>query len=432
MQQGDILSGRYRLTERLGEGGFSRVYKALDRQTGATVAVKVLHGQHAEDRALVERFERGVRAMMRLSHPNIVRVLDGPAADGGRPYFVMEYLDGGDLRRAVRSERLTRARALEVVAEVGPGLAHAHAQGCLHRGIKPQNILLGRDGSVRLADFDLAHLAGPQGGARLGTLGAFVYVPPEELSSAGEVGPQGDVFSLAMTAIFVAHGKDLPLAALAHTPLFLRTLPGPSRLIPVLERATRWEPEERFPSVEAFCAAFNKALHGRDEVEVQDRPTLLALDAEAEGQDRPTLLAPDAEAEGQGAGHLSVETRNEEHLRYRHLGKKAMADRRYALAERLYRAALDFLPSSSEAKLLLAQAIGAQGRGAEAEAILRDLVAERPKESVVHVALVDLLTTAGRLDEALVFCRESLIGFPDNPELRARLRNLHARQRQDP
>ncbi len=160
LKAGDYLSdGRFQLIEEIGHGGFAQVWKAYDIQSRALVAVKVLHGQYAGDRSRRERFFRGARQMTRLAHRNVVRVIEEQCEDGEYPFFVMEYLAGGDYRQAVLDGRLPKHERLHIVLEVCSALAFVHGRGVIHRDVKPHNILLAVDGTPKLTDFDLVRAA---------------------------------------------------------------------------------------------------------------------------------------------------------------------------------------------------------------------------------------------------------------------------------
>src|SRR5262249_37285782 len=134
----------------------SSVFRARDRQLERRVAVKILHERFAGDPEYLERFRREARAVARLSHPNIVTVIDR-GDDGGRQYIVFEDVEGENLKEFVqRTGPLPVRRALELALAVANGLAFAHDQGLVHRDVKPQNVLLSREGEVKVTDFGIA------------------------------------------------------------------------------------------------------------------------------------------------------------------------------------------------------------------------------------------------------------------------------------
>jgi len=262
LQPGDFLcSGRFRLIDLLGRGGFSTVWKAYAKQSREVVAVKVLHGQHVDDRSRLERFFRGARKMAELHHQGIVRVLEKRLDDGGFHFFVMEYLQGGDLRDAVLGKRLAKEAIVPLLQEVAAALSFAHEHVVIHRDIKPANILLDAKGRPKLSDFDLVRAADTTGGTLAGgMLGTFLYSAPEAMSAPQEAGVAADVYSLAMTAAFCLHGADLPLEALLDSNSFLQSLPCSSSVQMVLQKAAARKPEERFSSVADFAQVLAEAV----------------------------------------------------------------------------------------------------------------------------------------------------------------------------
>lgn len=154
---GQVIDGRYQLTAQLGEGGMGAVYRA-QTQVGEQVAIKLLHEELEGEPALRERFEREARALFGLEHPNILRVHDF-GVHGGKPYLVMELLEGQSLDTLVEDGPLAPGRAFELFGQTLQGLAHAHAQGVLHRDLKTENIFVSRlpDGRevAKLLDFGL-------------------------------------------------------------------------------------------------------------------------------------------------------------------------------------------------------------------------------------------------------------------------------------
>lgn len=263
LREGEVLGERYRLEEVLGRGGFAKVWLAFDREARTFVAVKVLHSEQAEDQSRVERFRRGALQLKPLRHPHLIRILDGPAEDGGFHYFVLEYAAGGDLHEAVVKPRspLPRAALLRAILQAGEALEHAHGQGLVHRDVKPQNILLDRDGSARLTDFDLVLAADSTGGTRSGAmLGTYLFAAPEALEDGRSVDRRADVYSLGMTLLFVLHGRPIPPSALHDRRAFIGELACSQDLRQFVSTATAVDPADRPPTVARFCAALERAL----------------------------------------------------------------------------------------------------------------------------------------------------------------------------
>ncbi len=252
LRPGDFLCERFKLLAKLGKGGFADVWKAYDRKRTQLVAVKILHHQYVEDRSRRERFFRGARKMAELRDQGIVDVLDVEMEDDGRYFFVMEFVEGGDLRQAILRRNMTVPEKLQIIRQTGKALAVAHARGWVHRDVKPENILLGTDGLHKLTDFDLVRAADTTGGTRTGAMGTFVYAAPEMLENAQEAGTAADIFGLGMTAIFALYGKKLPTSILRDPAKTIAKLPVDDSIRQALLCAVDWEPEARFQTVEEF------------------------------------------------------------------------------------------------------------------------------------------------------------------------------------
>lgn len=291
LQAGELLNDRYELLEVIGKGGFARIWQAYDRDAERLVAVKVLHAEANDEPRRIERFVRGAKQMRDLSHPSIARVLDGPAEYGDFHYFVMEYFSGGDLARAVSSGAIERPKALAALMDIGAALTYAHKSQIIHRDVKPENILLDGAGKAYLTDFDLVWAADTTGGTRTGFLGTYVYVPPEQAENAKSVDVRADIYALAMTTLFVLHGKPLPHRALRQRALFIDTLDCAEPVRALLRRATADDPDDRPESVSAFCDELAQGLARpatRPDAEVSPAP----LDAAVEPGLPPAIQPP--------------------------------------------------------------------------------------------------------------------------------------------
>ncbi|HEX2196679.1 MAG TPA: protein kinase, partial [Actinomycetota bacterium] len=193
---GETLSDRYRLVARVAGGGMGEVYRGHDVLLDRPVAVKILQPSLAADPDLVDRFKDEARAAARLTHPNIVAVHDWGAADDHTYYMVMEFVAGTDLRDLLVSRGcLAPAQAAEIMACVCDALAAAHAAGVVHRDVKPENVLIARNGRVKVADFGIAAVADADrtmpGGGIPGTLR---YLSPEQ-AAGREASPASDVWA---------------------------------------------------------------------------------------------------------------------------------------------------------------------------------------------------------------------------------------------
>jgi serine/threonine-protein kinase len=271
-QSGDLIAERYELEELVGTGGMSTVFRAHDRQLDRRVAIKILHEHFAEDPEYLERFRREARAVARLSHPNIVTVIDR-GDDDGRQYIVFEYVDGENLKELVlRSGRLPVRRALELALAIADGLSFAHQRGLVHRDVKPQNVLLNKDGDVKVTDFGIARsLHVEHGVTQTGTvMGTGEYLAPEQ-ASGKPVSPATDVYSLGVVLWELLAG-DVPFVgenfvaiALRHVnelpPDLRERRPDVSpRLAAAVDRALAKDPARRFPSMADFAKELRACL----------------------------------------------------------------------------------------------------------------------------------------------------------------------------
>src|SRR5215471_5672848 len=202
VQQVAQLFPQMEILELIGQGGMGAVYKAREPALDRLVAVKVLPPEAGRDPAFAERFHREARALARLSHPNIVAVHDVGKA-GEFYYFIMEYVDGANLRQVLHAGELTPEQALRIVPQICDALQYAHEEGIVHRDIKPENILLDRKGRVKIADFGLAKLLGRDTGNFTLTgsrqvMGTLYYMAPEQVERPLQVDHRADIYSLGV------------------------------------------------------------------------------------------------------------------------------------------------------------------------------------------------------------------------------------------
>lgn len=271
---GALLGGRYRLIAEIGRGGMASVHRAHDEVLDREVAVKVLHARLAADPAFRDRFQREARAAARLSHPNVVTVHDcGQEQD--RAWLVMELVEGDSLRDVLDIRgRVTPGEALSLLAPAAAGLAAAHESGMVHLDIKPENVLYGRDGTVKVTDFGLARAAAT---ATVTFDSGMIVGSPHYLSPEAVEGEPldacSDVYALGVVLFECLTGqppfhRDTPLAtALAHV---RESVPPPSSVVAslpdavdqVVLRATASDPGERYPDAGAFAEALTEAVPG--------------------------------------------------------------------------------------------------------------------------------------------------------------------------
>ena len=204
---GTTLSGRYRLEARIGAGGMSTVYRALDETLQRQVAIKLMNREVASDSDQLERFRREARAVAQLSHPHIVGVIDA-GEDEGRPYIVFEFVEGETLKERIRRlGRLPISEAVAYAIEIARALGAAHARHIVHRDVKPQNVLIDEDGSAKVTDFGIARTLDEEGLTADGrVLGTTDYVSPEQALGQRVTG-QSDLYSLGVVLYEMLTGE---------------------------------------------------------------------------------------------------------------------------------------------------------------------------------------------------------------------------------
>ncbi len=204
---GTTLNGRYRLEARIGAGGMSTVYRALDEVLERQVAVKLMNREVTSDSDQLERFRREARAVAQLSHPHIVGVIDA-GEDEGRPYIVFEHVEGETLKERIRRlGRLPIAEAVAYAIEIARALGAAHARHIVHRDVKPQNVMIDEEGSAKVTDFGIARTLDEDGLTADGrVLGTTDYVSPEQALGQPVTG-QSDLYSLGVVLYEMLTGE---------------------------------------------------------------------------------------------------------------------------------------------------------------------------------------------------------------------------------
>jgi serine/threonine-protein kinase len=291
---GEVLDDRYRIDARIARGGMATVYSGFDTRLDRAVAVKVMHASLAEDDAFVERFRREAKSAARLSHPSVVAIYD-QGEDNGRVYLVMEHVTGSTLRALLNAhDRIPVAQALDITDGVLTALAAAHAAGLVHRDVKPENVLVLPDGSVKVADFGLARAieATHHTVADGSLIGTVAYLAPEQVAT-GAADPRTDLYALGIVLFEMLTGQvpfdgETPIAvAYRHVN---EDVPDPSTVsadVPrvaanVVRAATRREPEERYPDAETMLSAVRRARAALGNTDTN----LIKLD------EAPTLITP--------------------------------------------------------------------------------------------------------------------------------------------
>jgi serine/threonine-protein kinase len=217
MQIGQIIKERYEITQLLGEGGMSYVYKAIDKQLKRTVAIKTLKPNYVEQEKFVERFKREAQTAANLNHPNIVQIFDWGIGD--EPFFVMEYIEGNTLTSIIANKRIISMNdILFIGAQVSSGLQAAHSKGLVHRDIKPGNIMITPEGKVKVTDFGIVSLQNEESDiTKTGSiLGTASYISPEQ-AQGKPVSKESDLYSLGTVLYELITGRppfegDTPIA----------------------------------------------------------------------------------------------------------------------------------------------------------------------------------------------------------------------------
>jgi eukaryotic-like serine/threonine-protein kinase len=313
MKVGDVIAGRYELEELAGRGGMANVYRASDRLLERRVAIKVLHERFSQDTEYIERFRREAMAIARLSHPNIVTVIDRGEWDEHQ-FIVFEYIEGETLKELVQREgRVSVRDALGLVGEIAHGLAFAHDHGVVHRDVKPHNVIIDREGTPKVTDFGIARSLDREDG--LTTTGALLgtsdYLAPEQASGL-PVSDRSDQYSLGVLLYELLTGEvpypaeSLVQAAMRHVndpvPSVRDARPDvPVAVDELVRTAMQKRPEDRFASTDAFATALEACLAPFDEDTLSDfqpggvvEPAAVARRTEARRPRRPSRPGPRA------------------------------------------------------------------------------------------------------------------------------------------
>ncbi|MBR4080986.1 MAG: Stk1 family PASTA domain-containing Ser/Thr kinase [Clostridia bacterium] len=269
-----ILADRYRLIEQIGVGGMALVYRAVDMRTGHSVAVKVLRPEFNQDAEFIGRFQREAEAASKMTHHNIVNLLD-VGMDGENRYLVMEFVQGRTLKQVIQEKgRINPQVAAQICIRILSALQHAHQNGIIHRDIKPQNILVHADGHIKVADFGIARMADS---ATLtkgdSVMGSVHYFSPEQ-ASGHAADETSDLYSVGVVLYEMLTGRvpfdgDTPVAiAMQHlhnrpAPIESLVPDVPPAIIHVCMMAMEKNPRYRYQNAVEMAAELRMALEGR-------------------------------------------------------------------------------------------------------------------------------------------------------------------------
>jgi predicted Ser/Thr protein kinase len=244
----------YEVLGELGRGGMGVVYQARQTKLDRMVALKVLPAEAGQDSAFAERFTREARALAKLNHPHILTIYDFGQAEG-HSYFVMEYVDGVNLRQRLRAGPLPLLEVFRIVGQVCDALQYAHDEGIVHRDVKPENILLDTKGRVKIADFGIAKLLARQTGnytltGPMQVIGTLNYMAPEQLDNPLALDHRADIYSLGVMFYEMLTG-ELPRGRFIPPS---QKVPVDARLDEILLRALEVDPNRRYQQISALKA----------------------------------------------------------------------------------------------------------------------------------------------------------------------------------
>lgn len=307
---GGLVDGRYRVLQAMASGSMGVVYKAERVPVGKVVAIKFLHATFAHDSEFLARFERETRVMSKLTHPNCVSVVDFGVWEGA-PYLVMEYVSGTTLRAVIDNGALPPKRALALARQIAAGLAHAHAQGIVHRDVKPANIMIseeiGTGDHARILDFGLARLRGAVGRDATQSnvvVGTPNYMAPEQTVGGGLIDARTDIYAAGVVLFEMVCG-DRPFQAedtlallgmhrAAPIPKLADRLRGgvklPRGLQEVVEKAMAKSPSDRYQSAIELAEAIDAVWSSRPPSQTGDVVVRRSPDAKKVTGTAPTLL----------------------------------------------------------------------------------------------------------------------------------------------
>ncbi|MDF6041971.1 Stk1 family PASTA domain-containing Ser/Thr kinase [Streptomyces sp. JH14] len=309
---GQLLDGRYRVDARIAVGGMATVYRALDTRLDRVLALKVMHPALAADASFVERFIREAKSVARLAHPNVVAVFD-QGAQGAYVYLAMEYVAGCTLRDVLRDRGALQPRAaLDILEPVLAALGAAHRAGFVHRDMKPENVLIGDDGRVKVADFGLVRAVGAVTNTTGTVLGTVSYLAPEQIEH-GTADTRTDVYACGVVLYEMLtgtkpHTGDSPAQVIYQH--LNEDVPAPSAVVPglaveldeLVASATARDPEVRPFDAVALLAESRTARAGLTDAQLDAVPPQALAETHDGAEDRTSVI-PRVLPVGQGTAH---------------------------------------------------------------------------------------------------------------------------------
>ncbi|MDR6973349.1 serine/threonine-protein kinase [Streptomyces sp. 3330] len=298
---GQLLDGRYRVEARIAVGGMATVYRAVDTRLDRVLALKVMHPALAADGAFVDRFIREAKSVARLAHPNVVQVFD-QGADGSYVYLAMEYIAGCTLRDVLRERGALQPRAaLDILEPVLAALGAAHRAGFVHRDMKPENVLIGDDGRVKVADFGLVRSVDTVTSTTGAVLGTVAYLAPEQIEQPGAADPRVDVYACGVVLYEMLTGEkphDGDSPAIVLYKHLHEDVPPPSALVPgmpyeldeLVASATARTPEVRPYDAVALLGQAREARAPLTEEQLDAMPPQAVSAGHDNAEDRTSVI----------------------------------------------------------------------------------------------------------------------------------------------
>ena len=288
IRKGMFIGDRYEIIDKVGSGGMSDVYKALDHKLNRNVAVKVLKDEFSEDKSFVSKFKVEAQSAAGLTHPNIVNVYD-VGEENGIYYIVMELVEGITLKQYIdKKGKLSIKESVSIAIQIGQGIEAAHNNHIIHRDIKPQNVIISREGKVKVTDFGIARAASTNT-INSNAMGSVHYISPEQ-ARGGYIDEKSDIYSLGISLYEMITGK-VPFQGDSTVTIALQhineELPSPRLEVPdlpisiekIIEKCTQKKAERRYLKVSTLVADLKKALVTPDEDFVVMPPTANTADA---------------------------------------------------------------------------------------------------------------------------------------------------------
>ena len=268
----EVRIGDYVVTGKIGQGGIAEIFRARQESLDRDVAIKILFPKLTSDPDIVRRFERESLVVGRLNHPNIVHIIDRGTA-GGRYYFVMEYVDGTNLREVINADKIPLRTKLEAIVSVCKALDYAHKNGVIHRDVKPANVLIDRQGNALVADFGIAQIVSTPDSETTSTdviMGTFAYMSPEQKVSSTNVDHTTDIYAVGVMLYEVLIGKK-PMGRFKLPSEINRQLD--SRFDDIILKCLSQDPKDRYQSAVQLKDAILEIIGGGEPGEGGEGPS---------------------------------------------------------------------------------------------------------------------------------------------------------------